>query len=120
VYQGFGAATLPGNCGLYTSGETEDYCVKIKASNASLIELENTELTIYPNPSNGTVYLTTTSNEEIRIQVISLAGQVVKEQQMNTATMLLDLNSLANGIYTIHGVTATGSASKVKKLILAQ
>jgi hypothetical protein len=120
AYQGFGAASLPGNCGLYTSGETEDYCVKIKASNASLIELENTALTIYPNPSNGTVYLTTTSDEEIRIQVMSLAGQVVKEQQMNTATMLMDLNSLANGIYAIQGITLSGTTSKVQKLILAK
>lgn len=120
AYQGVGAATLPGNCGLYTSGETEDYCVKIKASNASLVEQENTALTIYPNPSNGTVYLTTTSTEQLLIQVISIAGQVVKEQQMDTATLKLDLNSLANGIYTIHAVTTSGATSKVQKLILAR
>ncbi len=91
-----------------------------KTSNLIVLILENSTLTLYPNPSNGTVYLTTTSTEQLLIQVISIAGQVVKEQQMDTATLKLDLNSLANGIYTIHAVTTSGTTSKIQKLILAK
>lgn len=120
AYQGFGAAALPTNCGSYQSGETEDYCVIIKASNASLDAFDNFAINMYPNPSNGMVYLTSNSNEDIQIQVVSLSGQVVNQQKMSGTSMSMDLNNLADGVYMVYAITASGAVIQVKKLVLSK
>lgn len=117
VYQGFGAAALPTNCGLYTYGETEDYCVLI-SSNASLSHLNNLALSMYPNPSSGTIYFTSNSMEQIRIQIISSSGQVVKQKLIFDTTATMDLNNLASGVYTVHASSASGAVLQVQQLVL--
>lgn len=120
AYQGYGSAALPNNCGSFQSGETEDYCVTIVASNVSLDAYDHVSINLYPNPSNGMVYLTTNSTEDIRIQVVSLSGQVVEQQEMTGSTISMDLTNLSDGVYMIYAMSNSGAIVQVQKLILTK
>jgi len=120
AYQGYGSAALPNNCGSFQSGETEDYCVTIVASNVSLDAYDHVSINLYPNPSNGMVYLTTNSTEDIRIQVVTLSGQVVEQQEMTGSTISMDLTNLSDGVYMIYAMSNSGAIVQVQKLILTK
>lgn len=117
VYQGFGSSVLPTNCGLYQFGETEDYCINI-SSNVSLNQFDQVGISMYPNPSNGIVQFRSNNNEPFDIQVFSLSGQMVKQQQMSVSTLFMDLNHLSEGIYTVCAKSSTGGMIQVQKLVL--
>ncbi len=120
AYQGFGSAALPPNCGTYQSGETEDYCVIIETSNASLDALNNVAIHMYPNPSNGMLYISSNSNEEIQIQVVSLSSQVLNQQKMAGKTMSMNLSNLANGVYMVYAISSLENVVHVQKVVLTR
>jgi hypothetical protein len=120
AYQGFGASALPGTCGSFQSGETEDYCVTVRASNVSVEEIEGVSVTMFPNPSAGNLNIVSNANEALNIQVVSLSGQVIANHKMNSASMLIDLTGLADGVYMVHIVSLSGAIIQVQKLVIAK
>lgn len=120
AYQGFGAAALPSNCGTFQSGETEDYCVTIFASNASLEGIEQVSVSMYPNPTTGSLNISANSTETFDIQVATLSGQLVAHSEMNNGTLTLDLSALSDGVYMVYAVSKTGAIVQVQKLIVAK
>jgi len=81
--------------------------------------IEEDGLSIYPNPSNGQVFVE--SNEGIQsIQLFSMNGQLIRNQTLNNLkNFSLDLSSLNEGLYFMRLQTAKGDW-KVKKLILSR
>jgi hypothetical protein len=120
AYQGFGASALPNNCGSYQSGETEDYCVTIKAANVSVDDYEQVVVNIYPNPTTGILNIVSNAGQVLNIQVMSLSGQVVAQHDMTSTSMALDMSGLADGVYMVYATTATGTVIQVQKLIVAK
>jgi hypothetical protein len=120
AYQGYGAAALPNNCGAYQSGETEDYCVTVRAANASIADMESMSVAMYPNPNSGNLNIVNSANEVLNIQIISLSGQVIAEHKMDAASMSLDLNHLSDGVYMVYAISSSGAIVQVQKLVLAK
>jgi hypothetical protein len=120
VYQGFGAAALPGVCGTYQSGETEDYCVIIKRAFLSIDDENQIELNIYPNPSSGVLNVYSNSDQDINIQIISLSGQIILEGSMSSSFLTLDVNELSDGVYLFYATTTNGAVVQVQKLIITK
>jgi hypothetical protein len=120
AYQGFGANALPGTCGTFQSGETEDYCVTVRASNVSLENIENLNFSIYPNPTSGALMVKLNSVDDIEIRVLTLSGQIVSIAQLNDGSLTLDLSNLSDGLYMVHAVTKTGVVLQAQKLIVAK
>jgi len=120
AYQGYGANALPSNCGSFQSGETEDYCVTVRASNVSVEEVEGVSITMYPNPSAGNLNIVSNANEALSIQVVSLSGQVIADHKMNSASMSIDLTGLADGVYMVHVVSSSGAIVQAQKLVIAK
>jgi hypothetical protein len=118
VYQGSDAGALPSNCGSFQSGETEDYCVTIKAGSASLTEQENVQVSIYPNPTAGQISLITNLNGSAKVQILSLSGQVVGAYELVNGTLQMNLDYLSEGIYMIQTIGNDGRLVDVQKLVL--
>jgi uncharacterized repeat protein (TIGR01451 family) len=76
------------------------------------------EWNIFPNPSNGTIYISTNSivKEEFQVMVVNTMGQTVHEETINRNYKTLDLSKLNNGVYFIK--VASGSKSTVKRIVL--
>ena len=72
---------------------------------------------IYPNPSNGLVFVNT-QNEIRKIQVVSALGQLVKEINISATQTILEINlQELQGVYFIRMTTHAGQQSLHKVII---
>jgi hypothetical protein len=90
-----------------------------RASNAG----EGYALQVYPNPSEGKVYLNlnSTSGKQILVQVFDLTGKAVRSfsasTQVGTNQLEVNLSDTAKGLYLIKVSTESGSWSKTVKVV---
>lgn len=86
-------------------------------NNISVNEAQKLQPSLYPNPSNGLVYIKT-QNDVRKIQVISALGQQVKELQVSATQTLveLDLNNL-QGVYFLRLTNNAGEQTLHKVII---
>jgi len=87
----------------------------------SIARIDNSPLSIYPNPNNGTFILNfgSVKNPVTSIKVVNVLGGIVYEEQ-NTQNLSvsksINLNGLSKGIYTV--LVNTGNEQFTKKLII--
>ncbi len=95
---------------------------KITTNNETLGLKENTskvDLSVYPNPSNGIMYLNSSKNiNTYQINVIDLVGRPVLAQSLVRVgnTSMLDLSMLTNGIYFLQ--ISSESGNFVEKIVI--
>ena len=82
----------------------------------STVDLEESKVTIYPNPSNGSVKINfENANEKHTVQVFSIFGQKVFEKTYNQSSSAA-INALQKGVYFVK--ITNNSQSVTKKLIV--
>lgn len=89
---------------------------------------QENNINVYPNPTNGMLYLGIKNQEIIKnnssLTIYDISGKEVFKQNFNNAInnpnnpILLNLNALQNGIYFLHAETKNGSVNK--KIIVAK
>lgn len=72
---------------------------------------EETKLSVYPNPSNGTVNIAASENIET-IQIISITGQTIMQVSANSSVVKIDTSDLPKGMYQLKVETSNGSQMK--------
>ena len=92
---------------------TLDFCL----SGAGLNELENNNLVVFPNPSNGVVMISLEHQTTGVIQVLTLTGQLIEEYDFNGQQFKMNLTVLSAGSYFIRFIEQSGKSS-IKKLVL--
>ncbi|RYZ55342.1 MAG: T9SS type A sorting domain-containing protein [Sphingobacteriales bacterium] len=112
-------------CGTYTSGETEDFIVKIKDKSTMGVGGMNGSLDfgLFPNPSNGKFTLRGTSTSSLRkvaLRITTITGQLVYQRDFAPGSRdfatEVDLSEQAKGIYLVE-LNADG-ARTTKKLVI--
>jgi hypothetical protein len=91
----------------------------IAPKNTGIEEVAHNSLAIYPNPSNGLVYVSTGANEpNANVTVADMTGRVVYKGviDLQSGKASLDLSHLQNGHYIVNIHTA--SATTTQKLSL--
>ncbi len=68
-------------------------------------------VSVYPNPSKGTLYLNSTSNETMQVDLLNMVGEVILSEQM-TQRKTLSLETLSNGVYFVRFKMEAASATK--------
>ncbi len=100
----------------YTFEESEeltcDFIITV-TDNSGIYNASNKGIKIYPNPTNGLLYIDFEENESKEIEVVSLTGQIVKNIHSNSDKTELDLSDLAKGTYFIR-IKTTNSVSNIK------
>ena len=95
--------------------------IQLLSSSTENIDLKE-KISIYPNPSKGifTLEITKFDKSELKIEVVSLTGKVIFEQNYKTKYIkeLIDLSSSSTGIYTIKLIS--NNYLKTLKLILSK
>jgi len=89
--------------------------------NTISINEQSTQIKVYPNPTEGIIYLTIkNSKDEVSINIFYQTGQIIfsREYLPTQGRMVekIDLKNYPNGIYFIE--VASGKFTKVEKLIL--
>lgn len=115
-------------CGIYYSGETEDYGVIIfeKPSTTGVTEAASVAaLSLYPNPSDGQVNCTMMAHSKVdamHLIVTNIIGTRVYEKSFlqpsvgNEIKAILDLTAMPKGVYIV--TLDAGSEKIVRKLVV--
>ena len=74
--------------------------VVIDPNKVGIVEPEQLNIRVYPNPTNGMVTVSG-FNEYAKVQVFNSIGQVVFETSINSDKSVLDLTELNSGIYVL-------------------
>jgi hypothetical protein len=105
------------NCARRLSLTTSTVCSTVGIEE----NLSNINLDVYPNPTNGELYIdiTTLDVQDFTVSVINPLGQTVKEiKQMpsNGGKIKIDLSDKNTGVYFV--TVKSKSGSKVKRIVL--
>jgi len=80
-------------------------------------ELDNHHFSIYPNPTNNLLNITTTlqGNNETQYQIINTLGATAMANKATAKDFSIDVSALPSGIYFIH--LQRGNAQTVKRFV---
>lgn len=78
---------------------------------ASVDDLEDFGLSVFPNPTTDQLFIRNTSGKAIDVEMTDQTGRVVASLTLSGTVNPVDLSGLATGIYTLRFVTAKGIAS---------
>ena len=80
---------------------------------SSISETQPIDFKVYPNPSKGTIQLEIGNIEIVEsFNVTDISGRLLIQNQVVQNRMAVDLEDLANGIYSVNLITAEGAVSK--------
>ncbi|MEA2042672.1 MAG: T9SS type A sorting domain-containing protein [Bacteroidota bacterium] len=96
--------------GLYGNGICIDDVGIIEST--GILGEENTKFRVYPNPSEGMLYIENNLNEEITVNINDITGRQLRKINLAVGTRKIDLSSFGSGIYFIKAETQSGTYSK--------
>jgi hypothetical protein len=76
--------------------------------------LTNQSFTIYPNPTNDFIFISTGSSTTALVEVMNVSGAIVQSAQFTGTGFAMNLSELASGMYFVKLTTAQGS--EVRKI----
>lgn len=123
AYQGAGQNTLPANCGDFTYGETEDYCVDIidnSGGGVGIDELGQLFVVAYPNPASTSVTIKADNNFTGSVQLVDVVGKVIATGSMANGTANIDLSNAVSGTYFYRLANENGSVVASDKLVITK
>lgn len=98
-----------GHC---TSGGVFGFVAEVKSADVSASYQETkteSNITLYPNPSDGYVNIGTSSYiEQGRVTVVDIAGKEIYWNEFSGTTKLLDFSALKSGVYFLRLSTRSG------------
>ncbi len=101
-----------------SSTETKNQFIKVNTT--GLAELNGEEVSIFPNPSSGIIFINTNDVDVLNITLSELSGKQIPSTgniQQTSNGFSLDLSDLKSGVYLLKLNTNKGST--VEKLILS-
>lgn len=84
--------------------------VSVSAS-SSVNEVEANQTSVYPNPANNVINVTSAANMN-SIEVYTIAGQKVANYTVNGTQAAINVNNLSNGMYIMQIVSENGVSTK--------
>lgn len=110
-------ATLPGQVQAMQAQNEQLALAKVLQA-AEKNDGTKSALKIYPNPSNGQLFIQFENNKvsSFRLQVLDPAGRTQLDKKYNGGSEAIDLSQLAPGLYFIHVIT--GQVDETFKIII--
>lgn len=91
---------------------TEPSVLTAEFATGMLTQKPEQNLWLMPNPTNGSLEVRVSENAAVALlQVVSVDGRTVLQQRMQGLRTLLDVTSLASGLYTLNWRNANGTVS---------
>jgi hypothetical protein len=110
VYSTVGTSVSNGCSVLAQLNMVVEPCTGINAHKTNL-----KDLTVYPNPTNGSIYIELTTDLEKNILIYDLAGKLVLEMYTSDSKQNISLQHLPAGLYFVR--VKIGDASRTLKII---
>lgn len=84
----------------------------------SLEDVSETSFFVYPNPSNGMIFIVNNDSDIFTYEVFNETGQVVYKGTVEVATATLDLSNYPTGIYYIKLQNTKSQSITTKKIVI--
>ena len=84
--------------------------VKSVSAGVEQFELNNDQLTIYPNPASDNLEIIT--QPKSTIEILNIEGQLIKSLKLTDGKTELDVSDFASGVYIIRAMTDKGIMMK--------
>ena len=105
--------------GLWNRGLTSQEVQQLYSSTTGINTLSNTEISIYPNPTSGNLFINTGNlSGECTIKIINTLSQVVFKSSINEHLFNVNLSGWINGIYLVDILDGSNAIIETKKIIL--
>lgn len=89
---------------------TKNFCIQ---DNSSLEENDlNSLISVYPNPSIDIINIVSNGVTVEKVELLNIAGQVISSTKAGSATVKLDVSSVASGVYLVKVYAAEGTSTK--------
>ncbi len=99
------------------SGEIEDYCIWISDVASTSEPLNETEVKVYPNPTNGLIQVQLNKvSANNHLEIYDAQGKLVLNANLNDTHNQLDISHLQNGVYYLK-IKNRQAILKIEKLI---
>lgn len=83
-----------------------------------ILENELSTVNVFPNPSNGTLYLKQSGKANFKISVTDVTGKIIVEQKITSQSISEISLDQANGIYFLTVTDLHSGKSKTEKLVI--
>jgi hypothetical protein len=94
---------------------SKEYVIVIGNGVNSIHEPDESAISIYPNPTNGVIYLKYEITKVFLVEILDLSGKIIHQKPISSETNYVDLSTLKPGLYILKMFTDQGSV--VKKII---
>ncbi len=112
--------TLKVNDGVDTTQVLQTFTIEVFEFITATAEMtDKEEITIFPNPSNGIIYLSSQSKHQTAdIKAFDMSGKMVYQKRfdLSIGNQIIDLQTLSNGVYNLQ--ISSEKTVFTKKLIL--
>lgn len=97
--------------------DIDDITVSANGGGVGIADVENSNVSIYPNPASDMVKVSLEGVDgKVNVQIVDINGRTVKEQNGNAQGMNIEVSSLSRGTYYVR---MTGeNVNVVRKLVL--
>lgn len=86
------------------------------SSNVSITEIDESNLNIYPNPTNNMITLSSNDNLIEGVQIINLQSQIVLTEKESSKKIQVDLSNFPSGVYFV-SVELSNGQSVIRKVV---
>jgi hypothetical protein len=103
--------------GLFTvaSGSVANYIAQLSPS-SGIIELNNSDINIYPNPSNGQFSISVNMTNNLTYNIYNSHGEIIETKIISDSNSVVDISEFPNGVYFI--VLQSNDRIYTRKLVL--
>ena len=105
--------------GTFTTGINGTYYFG-KSTSLGVADNDFALFNVYPNPTNGNVNITISSNEDVQVSLFDIRGRQVYSEIHNndsaTFSKSIDFSAVSSGIYMIN--VQSGDKKATKKLVI--
>ncbi|WP_189359967.1 T9SS type A sorting domain-containing protein [Algibacter mikhailovii] len=81
-------------------------------SNLSLKEIDNTDATVFPNPTKNTLNLILKNSNKADLNIYDIHGRLISRQKIKSKTSIIDTSHLNSGLYLFEMITKNSTIIK--------
>ncbi len=103
-----------------SNGETDSKTITINVASNSVDEIDNSNISIFPNPANNELFIAIKGNNYTNtfVSIMNMTGQIIYSQTTSSNDNVgIDISAIPSGIYFIKVETEKGTYSKKLSII---
>lgn len=74
------------------------------------------EFSVYPNPANGSFNVQIEKNADVRVDILSITGQVMRSENRSGNRFSFDLEGFSKGIYIVRMINLADQSVSIRRL----